>query len=97
MALRSKHFLLTTHIERLDVQGLKCYYCPQQRTSLTSNTDGNGGDHKPVGVILPCTGKHRGIIIECDSHPNDDNTTSNYPNSHIPHGCIVGKKGTGNA
>ena len=85
-------FLSITHIESLAVQGLKCFYCPQERVVLNAKINEKDQNHKPVGVILPCTGQHRGIVVECMSHEIDDNTTS--VSDWIPHGCIVGKKGS---
>ena len=57
-----------------------------------AKTNEKDQNHKPVGIILPCTGQHRGIVVECMSHEIDDNTTS--VSDWIPHGCIVGKKGS---
>ena len=88
MSLWSKYFLSITQIESLAVQGLKCFYCPQERVALNAKTNGNG----PVGIILPCTGQHTGTIVECTNHNIDDNTTSVSP--WIAHGCIVGKRGS---
>ena len=92
LSLWSKYFLSINQIEGLAVQGLKCFYCPQERVTLKAKTNEKDQNHKPVGIILPCTGQHRGIVVECMSHEIDDNTTS--VSDWIPHGCIVGKKGS---